>query len=274
MVTASERLAAWRDKFEKRLGSDVTAFALQTAEHCLLACAIVPEGEHLEIPFPFPSEAVLSVTRTGDRGRGGPPTARGAEFAAYILRRNIPDDAEAIQEYLEALLGSETVLTRKETSHRLRRRHKEALEAARKVGMTYLASCTMEKLKGDYDGAQKLLREEGHTMPLILQQKLLRSVSTRLVLFPLLAQPALRQPEPFVYVRGWREGGYYHFEGSNFTLSDVTVRFDLKKSLEEKPIKCAAIISLPNWHAAWMGEEPLRLAAKTSLEITRRRTKS
>lgn len=259
-VTVAERLAEWKKKFDSRLGTGIAEFAVSIAEKCFLACDTLTTAESVPNLHPYPAEAIVSITQIGSRPRSRPPTARPAEYAAYIFKRAIGDESEAVHEYLEALLGPDTSLTRWEVSQRLRRRQKEAKRIARTVTAAYVQRLTMDQLKQDFRDASSLLEREKDSLLPNMKQQLVWSMSARMILFPLMQAGKLDHQDPIVRVTGSRKIGKFQFSSSNASLAESTVSFDLKKGLlEEKPNEWAKILSLPAWFAPWMGEVPIEI---------------
>jgi hypothetical protein len=258
-VSIKERLAGWKKKFDSRLGTGVTEFAISTAEKCFLAHDYRESSETEPTSFAYPAEAIVNITQVGSRPRARPKTARPAEYAACILRREIGDERDAVHEYLEALLGSR-VLDQWEASQRLRRRLKEAKQIARKVTAAYVERLTMDELRKDFHDASSLLEREKDSLLPGMKQQLVWAMSARMILFPLMKSGALDHQEPIVRVSGSRKIGGFKFDTSNCSIAGSTVTFDLKKGLlEDKPNEWAVILSLPAWYPAWTGEVPIEV---------------
>jgi hypothetical protein len=276
-VNVAERLAEWKRKFDARLGPGITQYGSIVAEGCFLACDTLPSAESEPNPYPSPLEAVVSITQIGPRPRSRPPTARPAEYAAYIFKQTIANESDVVREYLEALLGPGTALTPWEVSQRLRRRHKEAKEIAQRVSAAFVQQLTIEQLKEEYRDACSLLEREKDSLLPGMKQQIVWSMSARMVLFPLIKAGKLNHFNPLVSVMGARRAGKYTFGGSNFSVSGMTVSFDLNKGLNE-PYAWAKILSLPVWYPPWVGEIPLEIRLsgpllRESLDLGRQQTK-
>lgn len=257
-VNIAERLAEWKRKFDSRLGTGVTEFAISTAEKCYLAHEHRETSESEPTSFPHPSEAIVSITQIGSRPRSRPTTARPAEYAACILKRAIGDEPRAVHEYLEVLLESRG-LNQWEVSQRLRRRYKEAKQVAGHVTAAYVERLTMDQLKEDFQRVSNLIAREKESLLPDMKQQLIWSISARMILFPLMKSGALdHQGRPILMAKGSRKIGGFKFEASNCSVGGSPVSFDLRKGLlEEKPNEWAAILSVPAWYPAWMGEVPI-----------------
>jgi hypothetical protein len=258
LLSVGDRLERWRAKFDARLGRRITDFAQSTAESCFLACATLPDLPCSPDFYPHPPESVVSITRIGSRSHSRPATARPAEYAAYIFKQVVGHESEAVHEYLEALLGPKAVLTKWEISQRLRRRHKDAKQIARIVTNSYTQRLSLDKLKQYYREAHDSFDKERNAVLPGMKQQLVASMEARMTLFPLIQERRLDHLDPIVTVSKRREAGKYSFGGSNYTLSERKVQFDLKKAHEQAPEGWAIILILPGWHAAWMGEVPLQ----------------
>lgn len=258
-VSVTERLAGWKKKFDSRLGTGVTEFAISTAEKCFLAHDYRESSETEPSSFSYPAEAIVNITQVGPRPRARPKTARPAEYAAYILRHEIGEEREAVHEYLEALLESRG-LNQWEVSQRLRRRLKEAKQIARKVTAAYVERLTMDELRKDFRDVSSLLEREKDSLLPGMKQQLVWAMSARMILFPLMKSGALDHQEPIVMASGSRKIGGFKFDALNCSIAGSTVRFDLKKGLlEDKPNEWASILSLPAWYPPWMGEVPIEI---------------
>ena len=258
MGLTPERLAEWKRKFDSVLGPGITEHGITVAEGCFLACETLPDSEEQPTSYPYPQEAIVSITQIGPRPRSRPPTARPAEYAAYIFRQAIGDETEAVHEYLETLLGPETSLNRWEVSQRLRRRHKEAREIAQRVTAAYAQRLTPDDLRQNYQYAMSLLEKEKDSLLPGMKQQIVWSASAKMVLFPLMKTGKLDHLEPIVSVVGTRQGGKYTVGSSNCSVSGTTVSFDLKAAAE-KPSIWAKILSLPAWYPPWVGEVPFEI---------------
>ncbi len=258
-VNIAERLTEWKRKFDSRLGTGVTAFAISTAEKCYLAHEYRETSESEPTSSPYPSEAIVSITQVASRPRSRPTTARPAEYAACILKRAIGDEPKAVHEYLEALLESGG-LNQWEVSQRLRRRYKEAKQVAGHVTAAYVQGLTMDQLKEDFQRVSNLIAREKDSLLPDMKQQLIWSISARMILFPLMKSRALDHQGPILMAKGSRKIGGFKFEASNCSVGGSPVLFDLQKGLlEEKPNEWAAILSVPAWYPAWMGEVPIEV---------------
>ena len=258
-VSVKERLAGWKKKFDSRLGTGVTEFAISTAEKCFLAHDYQESSETEPTSSPYPIEAIVSITHIGSRPRSRPMTARPAEYAAYMLKRAIGEEREAVHEFLEALLESKG-LNQWEVAQRLRRRFKEAKQIARNVTAAYVQRLTMEELRQNFRDTSELLEREKDSLLPYMKQQLVWAMSARMILFPLMKSGALDYQEPMVMAKGSRKIGSFKFDTSNCSIAGSTVRFDLKKGLlEDKPNEWALILSLPAWYSPWMGEVPIEI---------------
>ncbi len=253
------RLAPWRERYEALLGSTVTSFGLDIAEKCRIACQYIKSSDILDVVDPFPPEAIITKTRVGSPGRCRPPTARAAEYATYILKQRIGIPSEAAHEYLEMLL--DTLLTSKEVSHRLRRRRKEVQQRASNITNAYVSRLTMQKVREDYREALLFVERE-KDMPSIMKARILRSVSSRLTLFPLIRDGRFNHLDPIVEIIGRRRLSAYDFKGINFSVSEAKLSFDILKGIQENVIEWAMIVAVPRWYFAWIGQESLPILMK------------